>query len=277
MSTYKLSTQYPKKRAFITGAGAGLGRSFALELAKDGWTIGLCDLREERANKVAEEIVAAGGKAYPYACDVSDKHALKAVTSDFLDKVGVDLVINNAGVGDGAPFDEYSLENWDWIVGINQMGVIYSCYHFVPYLKKQASGRIINISSAASFGNAPQMTAYSATKAAVLSLSEVLHGELSPFNIKVSAAMPTFFKTTLMDQSRGPQEAKEITAMMMEQSGLGPDDVARSILKQAGQNKFGLYAPAKSKWLHRVIRWFPGLARMGRARIAANPRRIGEL
>ncbi|HXH18501.1 MAG TPA: SDR family NAD(P)-dependent oxidoreductase, partial [Chitinophagales bacterium] len=128
---YQLSEKFSQKRAFITGAGSGLGRELCAELAKDGWTIGICDIAEKGLEETAELIAKAGGKPLPFQLDVSDRHRFKEVAENFLTRAGgIDLLMNNAGVGDAAVFEEYGLDNWEWLVGINQMGVVYGCHYF---------------------------------------------------------------------------------------------------------------------------------------------------
>ena len=155
--SYKLSSRYPQKRAFITGGGSGLGRVLSTELASNGWTIGIADINAEGLKETANMIVQAGGKAYTYLLDVANSDQYESVSKEFLKDIGgIDLLINNAGVGDGSVFEEYSPENWRWIVGINQMGVVYGCHYFVPVMRKtKRAGHIVSISSAASFMNLP--------------------------------------------------------------------------------------------------------------------------
>ena len=105
---YKLSEKHNKKRAFITGGGGGLGRALGLALAKDGWTIGITDLKQEALDESKKLIEAAGGKAFTYPFDVSNRPAYKIAFDDFVAKVGgLDLLLNNAGVGDGGLVGEY--------------------------------------------------------------------------------------------------------------------------------------------------------------------------
>ncbi|CAN5440620.1 SDR family oxidoreductase [soil metagenome] len=265
---YKLSEQYPKKRAFITGAGSGLGHAFALALAADGWKLGLADIKQDRLEAVCSQVEELGGQAYPFGLDVSDKKEYTQVANEMARHVGIDLLINNAGVGDGSLFKDYSLENWEWMVGINQMGVIYGTHLFLPGMIAQGGGQIINIASAAAFSNAPMMTAYNATKAAVLSLSETLYVELKADNIKVSVALPLFFKTNLMDESRGGEEVKHLTHLLMETAQLEPDKVAHTILTQAGKGTFRIYVPFQSRIIHWFSRVFPNIFLLVKQRMA---------
>ncbi len=258
---YQLSKIHPQKRAFITGAASGLGKAFATELAKEGWTIGMADINIVELETAAAEIEKLGGKPLLFPLDVSDKEQYKKVAEEFLVKVGgIDLLFNNAGVGDGSAFEEYSLENYEWMVGINQMGVIYGCYYFIPAMKKQRSGHILNTASAAAIGCAPTMGAYNLTKAAVVAISETLYGELMDFNIQVSCIQPTYFKTNVVQYARGGEIVKKATQMFIDKSGLEADTVAQEILTRAGNKELYIILPkdARKMWLFKRLAptWF---------------------
>jgi short-subunit dehydrogenase len=257
---YKLSKTFPKKRAFITGAGGGLGRVLSLELASNGWTIGISDISEKGLKETEEMIAKRGGKSFVRLLDVADSNQYENVAKEFLAEVGgIDLLINNAGVGDGGVFGVYKTDDWKWIVGINQMGVIYGCHNFVPVMKQQRSGHIINIASAAAFAALPTMSPYNVTKAAVLALSETLFGELIGENIAVSVVCPTFFKTNVMQHSRGDQAQKVAGQKMVDKSGIEPIEVAQKILTEAGKKTFYIVHPFSAKVLFSVKRLFPTL------------------
>ena len=258
MSKYKLSEKHPQKRAFITGAASGLGKALCEHLSKDGWTIGISDIDRSNLNVTAAMIQQNGGKAIVQKLDVSDSEAYKRVVDDFLNETGgIDLLVNNAGVGDAGAMGEYSLENWNWVVDINQMGVIYGCHFFVPVMKQQQSGHIINIASAAAFVSTPNMGAYNVTKAAVRALSETLSLELRPSNIKVSAVMPTFFKTNIMQHARGGEEYQAMGKKMMAESNLEASAVADEILRKAGRGKLNIILPFQARFLFFMKRFFP--------------------
>ncbi len=260
LTTYKLSTKFPKKRAFITGAGGGLGRVMSIELAGNGWTIGISDISEKGLQETAAMIEKAGGKAISFVLDVADSDKYAMVAQDYLSQTGgIDLLINNAGVGDGGVFGEYAVENWKWIVGINQMGVIYGCHNFVPVMKQQKSGHVINIASAASFANLPSMSPYNVTKAAVVSLSETIYGELKGENVGVSVVCPTFFKTNVMQHSRGNEAQKAAGQKMVDKSGIEPIVVAQKVLNDAGKKTFYIIHPFSAKALFWTKRFFPNI------------------
>lgn len=254
-----LTGQYPSKRAFITGAGSGLGKAMAVLLAKDQWTIGITDINSQALADTAL-LVNQTGKAITFVQDVADEQAYAQIAAQFLEQAGgIDLLINNAGVGDGAVFGEYALENWKWIVGINQMGVIYGCHFFLPAMKRQGYGHIINVASAAAFSSAGTMSPYNVTKAAVLSLSETLYAELKQENIRVSVVMPTFFRTNIMQYSRGQAAEKKAGEMLVKTARLNADDMAAMVLHAAGRNQFYIVLPKRAKLLFAFKRLFPSL------------------
>ena len=202
------------------------------------------------------------GTGYSYS-DYKDHdiHDEKKVAEDFLAQAGgIDLLFNNAGVGDGSLFEEYSLENYEWMVGINQMGVIYGCYYFIPAMKKQGSGHILNTASAAAIGCAPTMGAYNLTKAAVVAISETLYGELMDHNIQVSCIQPTYFKTNVIQHARGGEIVKKATQMFIEKSGLEAKEVAQEILTRAGKKELYIILPkdARKMWFFKRLAptWF---------------------
>lgn len=251
---YEISKQYTSKRAFITGAASGLGKAFATELAGDGWTIGMSDNNAIELQKAVTEMIALGANALMYQLDVSDKDQYKKVAEQFLQDVGgIDLLFNNAGVGDGGAFEEYSLENYEWMVSINQMGVVYGCYYFIPAMKKQQSGHILNTASAAAIGCAPTMGAYNMTKAAVVAISETLYSELMDDNIHVSCIQPTYFKTNISKSARGGSTIQKITQSFIDRSGLEAEEVAQEILARAGKKELYIILPksAHKMWLYK--------------------------
>ena len=201
----------PSQHAYdvVTGAGSGIGRSFAMELAKRGGTIVCADINlaaaEETVNLIQSQTT---GKAFAVQCDVTDKTQVKALSeqAEKLMNHSVTLVINNAGVGLGGKFDEVSLEDWQWCVNINLWGVIYGCHYFVPKFKQQGYGAIINVASAAGFTAAPEMTAYNVTKSSVLALSETLSAELRKDKISVNVLCPTLVPTNIMKNGRLPKQ-----------------------------------------------------------------------
>ncbi len=192
----------PSRNAYavVTGAGSGIGRSFALELAKRGGNVVCADINLEAAEETVKLVEQLGQKAFAVQCDVGQAEHVQALAdqAEQLLEHPVTLIINNAGVGLGGKFDEMSLEDWKWCMHVNLWGVIHGCHAFVPKLKKLGYGAIINVASAASYTAAPEMSVYNVTKAGVLALSETLSAELHKFNIKVNVLCPTLVPTNII-------------------------------------------------------------------------------
>jgi NAD(P)-dependent dehydrogenase (short-subunit alcohol dehydrogenase family) len=255
---YKLSTRHPARRAFITGAGGGLGRALALALARDGWTIGITDLKDDGLAETKQLIEQAGGHALVYCFDVADKDAYQRAFQSYLASAGgLDVLINNAGVGDGGLFGNYSLENWQWITGVNQMGVIYGSHFAVPIFKQQRSGHLISIASAGGIANLPEMSMYNVTKAAVISLMESIYAELRPCGVSVSVVCPTFFRSKVMQYHRGDAQTTALGEAIAEKARHSAAELADYVLTRAGRDAFYILYPFRAKLTFYLKHFFP--------------------
>ncbi|ATZ64656.1 MULTISPECIES: SDR family NAD(P)-dependent oxidoreductase [Acinetobacter] len=227
--------------AVVTGAGSGIGRSFALELAKRGGTIVCADINLDAAQETVNLIESqTSGKAFAVQCDVGLKEQVKALAeqAEKLMNHPVSLVINNAGVGLGGKFDEVSLEDWQWCMHVNLWGVIHGCHYFVPKFKQQGRGAIINVASAAGYTAAPEMTAYNVTKSSVLALSETLSAELRKDNIRVNVLCPTLVPTNIMKNGRLPGHYAGLADdLLMNHAFTTSDQVAIKTLNNLDANK----------------------------------------
>ncbi|MBT2687479.1 3-ketoacyl-ACP reductase [Bacillus sp. ISL-47] len=186
------------KTALITGAGRGIGRATAIALAKEGVNIGLLGRTMENLEKVADELSQYDVNVSAAAADVADleavTHAVEHIKSDL---GSVDILINNAGIAKFGGFLELSPEEWDSIIQVNLMGVYNATRAVLPDMIEQKSGDIINIASTAGQKGAPVTSAYSASKFAVLGLTESLMLEVRKHNIRVSALTPSTVATDL--------------------------------------------------------------------------------
>lgn len=201
----------PSQNAFavVTGAGSGIGRSFALELAKRGGTVVCSDIDLDAAKETVALIEELGAKAFAVKCDVGNAKQVEklAEQAEQLMQHPTTLVINNAGVGLGGKFDEMTLDDWKWVANVNLWGVVHGCHYFVPKFKQLGRGAIINVASAASYTAAPEMTAYNVTKAGVRALSETLSAELRKHNIKVNVLCPTLVPTNIIKNGKVPHKS----------------------------------------------------------------------
>jgi short-subunit dehydrogenase len=253
-----LATRFPRRRVFITGASSGLGLELTQALATDGWSLGLFDRNVERLAAVEARFVESGVPLLAYPGDVTHADELTVAVNSFAaTHDGLDVMINNAGVAGSGDFMEISLEDWRWIVDINLMGVVHGCRAAIPHLQRNGCGLLINVASAAGFASAPGMSSYSATKAAVLSLSESLAGELRSSQTQVSVVMPTFFKTSLLESFRGPQYALARATSLMMSSSYSAAAAAHDVLSRAGRGHTYIPLPASARMLWRVKRWMP--------------------
>jgi NADP-dependent 3-hydroxy acid dehydrogenase YdfG len=254
----RLNSRFPHKRAFITGAGSGLGLELAKALAGDGWTLGLFDRNLERLTSVEAAFSDAGVKLVAYPGDVTQADELTVAVNSFAaTHGGLDVMINNAGVACGGSMMEVSLEDWRWIIDINVMGVVHGTRAAIPHLQRNGSGLLINVASAAAFASAPGMISYNATKAAVLSISETLVNELRPGGTQVSVVMPTFFRSSLLETLRGPDQARAIAHQAMQKSGYHAEEIAGDLLTECADGRTYIVLPKAARALWRFKRWMP--------------------
>lgn len=240
--------------AVVTGAGSGIGRSFAYELAKRGGAVVCVDLNLAAAQDTVDQIKATGAKAFALQCDVGNAEQVNSVAEQAEQLLGhpVTLLINNAGVGLGGKFDEVSLDDWKWCMQVNLWSVIHGCHAFVPKFKKLGYGAIINVASAASYTAAPEMSVYNVSKAGVLALSETLSSELKKFKIQVNVVCPTLVPTNIIKNGRIPgQYSKLADHALMNYAFTTSDKVARLSLDRLDKEQ--LYTTpqldAKLFWL----------------------------
>ncbi|HEX9207604.1 MAG TPA: SDR family NAD(P)-dependent oxidoreductase [Steroidobacteraceae bacterium] len=253
-----LSRRFPGKRAFITGGASGLGCAMARLLARDGWHLGLLDLAAADLERAAGELRAAGAAVTTFTGDVASPAFVASAIGEFCAaRQGLDVLVNNAGVAVAGAIEATSTEDWNWIVGINLLGVVWGCRAAVPVLRQQGNGLVLNIASSAGFAAAPQMAPYNATKAAVISLSETLAGELAGTGVQVSVAMPGFFRTHLLDHMRAPPEENAMAHQLMDKSGHDPDEAARVLLGAAAAGDLYIVWPPEYRLAWRLKRWFP--------------------
>ena len=227
------------KRAVITGAASGLGRSLSTTLAGEGWKIGIVDIDDVGAAETLELVKRAGGSGETFHADVSDPESVKAFADHFFDAWGgVDLLVNNAGVASAGILGDIPLENWNWMFDISFWGMLYGCHEFVPRMKAQRSGHIVNVASAAGLISLTEMGPYNAAKAAVISLSETLRMELAQDRIGITVACPMFFKTNLLVDMRYTDEwEREWAQSTFDSARMTSDEVARRIISAAKKDR----------------------------------------
>lgn len=186
------------KIALVTGAGKGIGRAVALALAAEGVHVGLLARTDSDLKELAAEIAKLGVKSFSVVADVADRAAVEAAVAQVQQELGpIDILLNNAGIGTFAKFLEMEPEQWEHIIQVNLMGTYYVTRAVLPKMIERQTGDIINISSTSGLRAAAGSSAYSASKFAVLGLTEALMQEVRKHNIRVSALTPSTVATPL--------------------------------------------------------------------------------
>jgi NAD(P)-dependent dehydrogenase (short-subunit alcohol dehydrogenase family) len=252
----------PQPRAVVTGAGSGLGRALCLELAKRRARLVVSDVNAATAEETARLVTDAGGEARVVPCDVTRAEQVEALAeAAFSAFGGVDLLVNNAGVASGGEVGKLSLEAWRFVLDVNLWGVIHGCHAFVPRLRRQGSGHVLNIASAAGLLSAPFLAPYNASKAAVVALSETLYVELLAARIGVTVACPMFFPTNIATSARYTDTnlgVEKVFQRLVEKGPMTAEQVAQRLLAAVDGGALYALPMAQGRWLWRVKRLMPG-------------------
>jgi len=271
------------KRALVTGAASGIGKATALAFARGGADLVICDLNEQALEAAAEEARSMGRDVFLRKVDVSDRAAMKAFAEEVNTSLGgIDILVNNAGVAHGGMFVDAPLEDWDWILSINLMGVIHGCHFFLPkMIDRGGGGHVVNISSAAGFMGLAGMSLYCTTKFAVFGFSESLREELRPHRIGVTVVCPGFIDTRIAKGGRmvgkhATPEMKAKAEALLRNRNFSPDRVAERILNAVERDVHVLPVTPEAWGLYFLKRLSPGATTLLR-RTAANRVREGKL
>lgn len=218
------------KNALITGAGKGIGKAIALALAAEGTNVILLARTTTDLEQTAAEAKAFGVRTLVLTADIADINSVNAAVKTTLDEFNtIDILINNAGVGKFGKFLELTPEEFENIIKVNLMGVYYATRAVLPGMIEQQSGDIVNISSSAGLRGAALTSAYSASKFAVLGLTESLMQEVRKHNIRVTALTPSTVATDM---------AKELNLTDGNpEKVMQPEDLAELIVAQLKLNK----------------------------------------
>ena len=197
--------KFEGRTAVISGGAEGIGLSIAKALGEQKMNIVLADIDEKNLLKSSAELESLGIPVLGALLDVADEMQWKSVADKAIEKFGkVHIVVNNAGVGgDSGPIENQETEGWQWALGVNLMGVVYGAKVMTPLIKNHGEGGwILNVSSMAGMGGVPYSGAYTASKAAVVALSESWAAELQDKSIGVSVLCPAFVQTRIYDSER---------------------------------------------------------------------------
>ncbi|GAA0437590.1 3-ketoacyl-ACP reductase [Lentibacillus halophilus] len=213
------------KVAYITGAGSGIGRATALELAAEGVHVGLIARTESKLQAVAKEAEAHGVTAHYTACDIADMTNVEQSVDELRQHVGsADILINNAGIGLKGNFLDLDPEDWKHTLEVNVFGTYHVTRAVLPDMIEKDKGDIINISSSNGLKGTAGSTSYSASKFAVQGMSEALMQEVRPHNIRVFTMNPSMVATEMMYGDDPEQNDKD--------KYMQPEDLAEYMVSQ---------------------------------------------
>jgi 3-oxoacyl-[acyl-carrier protein] reductase len=209
--------------AMVTGAAAGIGEAIARRLAAAGATVAVADIDLEGASRVADSIAGA----FPVQIDITDAQSVASAVTAVLGRTGrLDILVNNAGIGGkAAPLWEQTIEDWQRIIDINMTGVFHCAQAVIAHMRQRRYGRIVNIASIAGKEGNPNMTGYSATKAAVIGFTKSLAKEVAREGICVNAVSPAVIRTKILDQLTAEQVSYMTARIPMGRTGT-PEEVA---------------------------------------------------
>lgn len=249
----------------ITGAGSGLGRAMALAWAREGYKTGITDINMDGARETLDMVRRAGSDGDAMLCDVRSAEDVQAVADHFFETWGeVGILVNNAGVADVGFVGDVPLKNWERTIDTSLWGAIYGCHAFVPRMKAQGAGHIVNTASAAGLMNMPEMGPYNVVKAGIISLSETLRVELASYSIGVTVLCPSFVRTNLCDTVTSTDEWQtEIVDALFKFAKVTPEEVAESTLNAVKKNRMYVVPQFTPKWGWRIKRLNPGIFTAG--------------
>lgn len=218
------------KVALVTGAGKGIGRAVAFALAQEGVSVGLIARTQADLEAVSQELINLGVRSSFAVADISDLPAVNNAVNKIVAELGpIDILINNAGTGKFGKFLELEPSEWENQVKVNLFGVYYTTRAILPSMIERQSGDIVNISSTAGLKGAPLTSAYSASKFAVMGLTDSLMQEVRKHNIRVTALAPSTVVTELAKSANLINNNEEKL--------IQPEDFAELIIAQLKLNR----------------------------------------
>lgn len=247
------------KTAFITGGASGIGFALGRAFAEAGMNVMLADIETDALTAAVASLRDLGPAVRGVACDVADPASVDHAADTTFQAFGnVHVVCNNAGVGGGSGINNISLDTWRWVIDVNLMGVLHGIRTFLPHLRGHGEGgHIVNTASMAGMNSGLGFSPYSASKFAVVNMSEGLSVQLAPDGIGVTVLCPGFVRTRIWQSGRNRPErygpaspAGAFTARLAElgQSGLDPSDVAAQVLTAIRAGELYVFTHHDAAW-----------------------------
>ncbi|MCA9565565.1 MAG: SDR family NAD(P)-dependent oxidoreductase [Myxococcales bacterium] len=267
--------QLEDKVVLITGAGAGIGRELARQLAYKGSNLALVDL-DSAGLAGTKDLLPARCRVSLLVADVSSSPDMERVRDELLEVHDVlHVLVNNAGVTHFGTFEEHSLEVQQKLINVNVWGVLHGCRIFLPDLKKQSEAHIVNMSSMAGYVGIPYQSLYSTTKFAVRGLSHCLRAELAEHRIGVTSVHPGAVRTGIIGKSSADRDLSDRISKLVLNHGLKVDVAVRRIIRAVRRNQAEVRMAPESHISYAASRLTPGAVGMvakGLARLGSRLR-----
>ncbi len=241
--------------AVVTGGGSGIGRALCLALARAGCDVVVGDIEKPAAERVAGEVAALGRRGVAVEVDVSRADAVEALAEQAFRSLGaVHVLCNNAGVFTSGPVVEAGDADWQWLLGVNVMGVVHGVRSFVPRMRAQSQGgHVVNTASLAGLIAPPELGVYTTTKYAVMALSETLLSELRPHAIGVSVLCPGVVRTRIFEAGRnrpdayGGPDPTRAGGELLEQHGQDPARAAEEVVRAIRRDQLYVFTHPEAR------------------------------
>ncbi len=244
--------------AVVTGAASGIGLGVTERFLREGMKVVMADVEKPNLDREAARLRGTGGDVYSVVCDVRDPDAVFDLAKQTVSHYGgVHVVFNNAGVGPAGPMLDTTPADWRWIIDVNVLGVAYGVLAFGPILKKAGEGHIINTASEAGHVSSAMLGMYTATKHAVVGMTESLYRELEGTGVGVHCLCPNLVRTKIFHSERNrddgaamkPSQTATMAPLREAISALGipPDKVAGDIVDAMRANRFWIFTHEMTK------------------------------
>ena len=238
--------------AVVTGAASGIGLGVTERFLAEGMKVVMADIEQASLDRESERLTAAGGDVLAVRCDVRDPDSVAALADTTVSHFGaVHVIMNNAGVAPGGPMLDTTAADWRWIVDVNVLGVAYGVTTFGPILRDQGEGHIINVASEAGHVTSAALGMYSATKHAVVGLTESLYRELEGTGVSTHCLCPNLVSTKIFHSERNRDDQNELTAAQtatmaplreaITAMGIPTEQVANDIIEAMKRDRFWIF------------------------------------
>ena len=246
------------KRVLVTGGAGGIGRCLAAELARAGCELIITDINGEALERAADELRALGTSVHTRRMDVSDRNAVGELAGWVEGEFGgLDVLVNNAGIGHTGEIAETSIETWHKLVDVNFWGPLYHVYAFLPAMSRRRSGHIVNVSSGQAFFQLPTWGPYAAVKLALGGFSEILRFELRKHGIAVTTVYPFMVDTGFYGDIKGETWGQQLSMKLVPYYSMKPEKVGRIIFK-AIEHRKGVEMVSSLNDVAKQLRSIPG-------------------